>query len=125
MEKDPRINIIVDSSGCEHDSSDVSETDNFNVGYSDGYSLDILLHIDDYCTDVTVNNDIDAWVLLQGPSLSDDVVQMAQDGNLHNPQHFKPAGEGSRGKRLEPKGGGPTAKLYKKSAVQQQKAKKP
>ena len=37
---------------CDDDSSDVSETDNFNVGYSDGYSLDILLHLDDYCTDV-------------------------------------------------------------------------
>ena len=44
---------------CDDDSSDVSETDNFNIGYSDGYSLDILLHLDDYCTDVTVNNDID------------------------------------------------------------------
>ena len=112
---------IPDSSNCgEPDSSDSSsdllEPENFCIKYTDGYAIEILLSLEDYCKDVTANNGLDTWVLLQQTSLGDDVVQMSQDGNLHNPQHFKATGKGSRGKRLEPGQGGPTARKYKKKA---------
>jgi hypothetical protein len=102
----------------DDDSSELFASENFFIEYTDGYAMDISLQLGDYCDDVTVNNDQDAWVLLQTPPLSDDVIQLAMEGNLHNPQHFKPTGMGSRGRRLEPLQGGPTGKTYKKNAKQ-------
>ena len=103
------------------DDSSASEKDNFSIAYSDGFTMPILLDLNDYCKDVSANHESDSWVVLEEKSLGDDVEQMVCDGLLHNPQLARATGKGSRGGRLQPQQGGPTSSQYNKHASKKKK----
>ena len=82
--------------------------DTFVGHWNDGTVVAVNLAPEKYCSIVETsdNHFINSWCLLTARPLSDDVAELAREGNLHNPIRKAAIGRPAS-KRLRPAHGGP------------------
>ena len=82
--------------------------DTFVGHWNDGTVVAVNLAPDKYCSIVETsdNHFINSWCLLTARPLSDDVAELAREGNLHNPMRKAASGRPAT-KRLRPAHNGP------------------
>ena len=82
--------------------------DTFVGQWNDGTVVVVTLSLEKYCSIVETsdNHFIDSWCLLTARPLSDDVAELAREGNLHNPMRKAAIGRPAS-KRLRPAHSGP------------------
>ena len=103
---------------------DLNAGDQFVCDWSDGMRESMKLDMANMITTTVMvhNQDIGAWCCLKPRSLSDDVVNLAREGFLHNPEHGRVKGR-KPSTRLKP-GHGPGSGSKGMKKKQSKKKKK-
>ena len=67
------------------------DNDTFVGQWNDGTVVVVTLSLEKYCSIVETsdNHFMDSWCLLTARPLSDDVAELAREGNLHNPMTYE------------------------------------